>query len=510
MTISETETTRTETLLPLISAMRGVPVLAVGDIMLDRFVYGSVERISPESPVPVLNIKREDAMLGGAGNALSSLAGLGAACRLVALIGNDSEGAQIRASVAALGVPDTGLLAEEGRPTTVKTRFLAGHQQLLRADFEQKQKLSPAMESAVIAAIEKEIDGAKAVLVSDYGKGLLTPGVLAALMKAAKARGIPVIVDPKGWDYTIYAGAAAVTPNKKELAEATGGMAVGTDEDVIAAAAALMKKADIACVFATRSAEGLSVVRQGHEAETVHFRAKPLEVFDVSGAGDVVIATIAAALAAGADVNEAGDLANIAGAIAVTKVGTTPIRADELIEAITHEGDKGLAGAGIVCADHQWEQALEHVRRWRARGLKVGFTNGCFDILHAGHVGYLSQARAACDRLIVALNTDASVRTLKGPDRPIHDEAARAAVLAALSCVDMVVLFGGQEGADDQTATALLQALQPDVYMKGGDYTPEQIPETPVVRAYGGEVKVLSHFEGHSTTGSVHKIKRAG
>jgi D-beta-D-heptose 7-phosphate kinase/D-beta-D-heptose 1-phosphate adenosyltransferase len=500
------QNSQSERLLSLIRSMQGAPVLVVGDIMLDRFIYGSVDRISPESPVPVLNIKREESMLGGAGNALSSLAGLGAECRIVSVAGKDAESQQLKRCIEALGVSAAGLLTDETRPTTVKTRFLAGHQQLLRADFEKKQPLSPALEKSVIAALQGQMEGVRAILVSDYGKGLLTPLVLTVIIEGANAKGIPVVVDPKGFDYSIYAGSSAVTPNKKELAEATGGMAVESDEDVVAASAALMKKADIACVFATRSKDGLSIVRRGQENETLHLRAKPLEVFDVSGAGDVVIATIAASLAAGGDLNEAGVLANIAGGIAVTKVGTTPIRADELVEAITHEGDKGLAGAGIVCGDDQWEQALEHVRRWRARGLKIGFTNGCFDILHAGHVGYLAQARGECDRLIVGLNTDSSVKALKGPGRPVHDEAARATVLAALSSVDMVVLFGGTD-AGDQTAIELLKTLQPDLYMKGGDYTPEQIPETPAVRAYGGEVKVLSLFEGHSTTSSLKKMQ---
>lgn len=494
-------------LLSLIRAMHGASILVVGDMMLDRFIYGSVERISPESPVPVLNIKREDSMLGGAGNALSSLAGLGASCRIVSVIGDDADGARVRHCVKVLDVSAEGLITDETRPTTLKTRFLAGHQQLLRTDFEKKQPLAPAQEKKVIAALTQQITGVQAVLVSDYGKGLLTQAVLRTIMELAGAQGIPVVVDPKGFDYSIYAGASAVTPNKKELAEATGGMAVDTDQDVEKAAAALMKKSDISCVFATRSKDGLSIVRKGQEAQTLHLRAKPLEVFDVSGAGDVVIATIAASLAAGGSLDEAGLLANIAGGIAVSKVGTTPIRADELVEAITHEEGKGHAGTGIICQEGQWEQALEHVRRWRAKGLKVGFTNGCFDILHAGHVGYLAQARGACDRLIVGLNSDSSVRALKGEGRPVHDEIARASVLAALSFVDMVVLFGGHSAAGDHTAINLLKTLQPDVYMKGGDYTPEQIPETPTVRAYGGEIKVLSLFEGHSTTGSIKKMQ---
>lgn len=491
-------TSAPENLLPFIEGMKNAPILVVGDIMLDKFVYGSVERISPESPVPILSIKREDKMLGGAGNALSSLTGLLAQGRIVSIIGDDTEGQEVKACIEKLGVPADSLVIDSSRPTTVKTRFLAGHQQLLRADFEKKSVLSEPLERAVLAQIDRHIENVKAVLVSDYGKGLLTPSLLRAIMSRAKALNIPVIVDPKGRDYSIYAGATAVTPNKKELSEATEGMAVDTNQEVIDAASTLMTKADIACVFATRSQDGLSIVRKGQEADTLHLPAKKLEVFDVSGAGDVVIATVAASLAAGASLNQAGILANIAGGIAVTKVGTTPIRADELVDALS-----GDDGAGVICAQAQWDAALEHVKRWRAKGLSIGFTNGCFDILHAGHVGYLAQAKGVCDRLIVGLNTDLSVKALKGSERPVHDEHARATVLSALSCVDMVVMFGG----GDQTAKDILKLLQPDIYVKGGDYTEGQIPETPTVKAYGGAVKVLSLFEGHSTTGSIRKMK---
>ncbi|HRQ60247.1 MAG TPA: bifunctional heptose 7-phosphate kinase/heptose 1-phosphate adenyltransferase [Alphaproteobacteria bacterium] len=487
---------------PLVDKMAGRRVLVVGDIMLDKFVYGAVDRISPESPVPVLSVKREDTMLGGAGNALASLAGLLAAPHIISLIGDDAEGRVVRDLVKALGPNADGLVVDSARPTTVKTRFLAGHQQLLRTDSERIAAPDAALESKLIKAVEAAFKTAQAVLVSDYGKGLLTPTLLKAIMAAAKQAGIPVIVDPKGKDYVRYAGATAVTPNKKELAEATGGMDVSTDESVIAAASSLMKAADIACVFATRSKDGLSVVQRGREADALHLRSKVLEVFDVSGAGDVVIATIAAAMAAGASLEEAGILANIAGGIAVSKVGTTPIRAEELHEALSGEV------SSTIFADCDWNAAQEQVNRWKAKGLKIGFTNGCFDILHAGHVGYLAQARGLCDKLIVGLNTDSSVWALKGPDRPVHDETARAAVLAALGAVDMVVMFGGESAAADQTAGDILRCLKPDLYVKGGDYTPDQIPETPVVEGYGGEVKALSLFEGHSTSGSIKKINK--
>lgn len=486
----------------ILNKIKDINVLVIGDIMLDRFVYGSVDRISPESPVPVLSIKREDMMLGGAGNALANLHSLKAKARILAVVGDDTEGRQVHEIAQKMGFDTAGLIVAEGRPTTVKTRYLAGHQQLLRTDYESISEPSQDIVKTMLEYVQNALDNdLKAVLISDYGKGLLSKDLLQKIIKMARKKNVPVLVDPKGRDYSIYAGASLVTPNKKELSEATNGMRVDSDEDVITAARKLIDQSKIDAVLATRSRDGMTIVHKS-KSEPQHFRTADIEVFDVSGAGDTVIATVAAALAAGGTLEDAAALANIAGGIVVAKVGTAPIRADELMDAIqTEAGGKKQAS---IC---NWDEAREQVQRWKAKGLKVGFTNGCFDILHYGHVSYLAQTREHCDRLIVGLNKDSSVKILKGPERPVHDEDSRAHVLGALASTDMVVFFGAEKEGDDNTACDLLSAIQPDLYFKGGDYTVDQIPEAPTVMAYGGEVKVMPVYEGHSTTSSIEKMK---
>lgn len=489
----------------LVRTMDGISVLVAGDIMLDRFVYGGVERISPESPVPVLSVTREEAMPGGAGNTLSNLKELGAKGMILSVTGDDENGKNLRDMIKRLGFDDSGIIADASRPTIVKTRYLAGHQQLLRTDRETKTPVSDQIVQALLKKAEGFLKTAKAVIISDYGKGLLRRDIIAGLIALAKKANVPVIVDPKGQDFSIYAGADAITPNRKELSEAVRGAATGTDEEVVAAARAIIKECNIGAVVATRSKDGMTLVREA--GEPLHLRgAKSIEVFDVSGAGDTVIATVAAALAAGGNLEQAATLANIAGSVVVTKVGTAPIRSKELIEAV-HRGEEIFAYADQKAPQAEWSEAAEQARRWRARGLKVGFTNGCFDILHAGHVSYLNAARGQCDRLVVGLNHDASVKILKGPDRPVHDENARAAVLSALACVDMVVLFGAEEKSGDNTACDLIAEVKPDIYFKGGDYTIDQIPEAPGVIAHGGKVAVMPMIEGQSTTSSIKKIR---
>ncbi len=490
----------------IVQSMNDAPVLVIGDIMLDLFVYGHVERISPESPVPVLSISRENRMLGGAGNVLANLSGLGTKAEIISVIGDDVHGEDIKAQTKAFGIDTSGLLIEKNRPTTVKTRYLAGHQQLLRTDFEKKQAISDETATKVLEKAKILIKNVKALIISDYGKGLLTDTLISNLIALAKEQDIPVLVDPKGCDYSRYRGASIVTPNKSELSEATGGMDVNSDEAVIKAGNKLLDDSGIKAVIATRSGDGISIIQTN--ADPVHLRTKPIEIFDVSGAGDTVISTIAAAIAAKGNIIQATELANMAGSIVVAKVGTAPVRAKELLEAIEeHDEDKATNKPNNKKTDiSDWDAADEQVRRWKARGLKVGFTNGCFDILHYGHVAYLTQARSKCDRLIIAMNSDASVRVLKGSERPIHDEESRAAVLSALSSTDMVILFGAELADDDNTACALLEKIQPDLYFKGGDYTIDQIPEAPIVQAYGGSVSVMQNFEGHSTTSSLKKM----
>lgn len=501
----------------LVQKMAEAAVLVVGDIMLDRFVYGHVDRISPESPVPILTIERENVMLGGAGNTLSNLINLKCKGKIISVVGNDEIGRQIREKAEHHGIDTQGLLDIPDRPSIVKTRFLAGHQQLLRTDFERVRDITPEVEQSLLERARKIISTVQAVILSDYGKGLLTPGFTADIIGIAKEAGVPVLVDPKGSDYAKYTGADAVTPNRKELSLATGGRTVDEDDEIEAAAQAIISRCNIGAVVATRSKDGMSVV-SGDGA--VHIRsATDIEVFDVSGAGDTVIATIAAGLACGADLVQAAALANLAGSIVVSKVGTAPIRAEELIEALESLDTHGQGLVNFAArrssvdrtreapVARTWEEAKEDVERWKARGLNVGFTNGCFDIVHPGHVRYLNAARHRCDRLVVGLNIDSSVKLLKGEDRPVHDENARAAVISALGSVDLVVFFGARKAGDDNTACDLIRIIQPDLYFKGGDYTVDRIPEAPTVQSYGGRVEVLDISEGHSTTASIKKIK---
>lgn len=486
-------------LVKLVKAMSGVKVLVIGDLMLDAFIYGDVERISPESPVPVLTIRREDMMLGGAGNVLSNLGAMGAKPSIFALIGNDADGEKVLQIAKDLGARTEGLLKDSTRPTIRKTRYLARNQQLLRSDYELTHPISSELEVVLIEKVEKTMKGAGAVVLSDYGKGVLTPSILQKVIAVANREKVPVLVDPKGRNYEIYKGANIVTPNRKELAEATGAGKLVSDLGIMEAANKVITTCGVACVVATRSEDGMSVVQK--DKAPIHLKTQAREVFDVSGAGDTVIATIAASLAAGADIETAAKLANIAAGIAVSKVGTAPVRADELLQTI----DNRASGheASLCNMDH----ALEQIKRWRAQGLKVGFTNGCFDILHVGHVQYLSEARKRCDKLIVGLNHDASVKLLKGPTRPVNDELARANVLGALSCVDMVVLFGAKKAGEDNTPSAVISILQPDIFFKGGDYKENQLPEAKIVRAYGGDVEIMGVLEGVSTTAIIEKSR---
>lgn len=500
-------------LQPYVHGMAGKSILVVGDIMLDRFVYGDVNRISPESPIPVLTIKRETLMLGGSGNVLSNLAGLGVHAVIVGIIGQDAEGESVRRLMTERDCDTSHLLSVENRPTTVKTRFLASNQQLLRTDYEDVTPVVEGLEHQLIATIGKAIAGVQAVIISDYGKGALTKPVIAEIIRLAHKAGVPVLVDPKGRDFSIYKGADIVTPNRKELAEAVDGMPTGSDEEVIAAAEKMLERSGIKAVVATRSQDGMTILK---DRTPIHLKTEALEVFDVSGAGDTVIATIAAGLAAGANLYEAAAIANFAAGVVVGKVGTAPIRREELLNVIAH-GDKAMVkdGNSAVLFDRvrqapvaTWDEAAEQVARWRARGLKVGFTNGCFDVLHSGHVTYLNQARSRCDRLVVGLNCDDSVQRLKGKDRPVNDEEARARVLGALGSVDLVVLFGRMPEEKDSSLD-IIKKITPDLLVKGSDYTVDKVVGSEYVVSTGGEVWLAPIEEGRSTTNTIKKMKGA-
>lgn len=469
-------------------------VLVVGDVMLDRFVSGAVERISPEAPIPVMQVKRETTMLGGAGNVVRNLVALTVGVRFCSLIGNDATGFEVQRLLADLPKVTSTLEVEEGRPTTLKVRFVAQSQQLLRTDHETTRPLTAEAEARILDEVRASLPGAGVVVLSDYGKGLLTASLVRDIIAEAYNAGIPVIVDPKGRDYQKYRGASLVSPNRKELHEATG-LAVGSDAEVVEAARTVMATTGITAVLATRSEDGMTLVQ---DDAIHHFPAQAREVFDVSGAGDTALATLAAGVAAGIILPEATELANVAAGIVVGKIGTAVVSSQELIAGLRHQ-ELDDAEAKVLYLS----EAIGITEQWRRRGQKVGFTNGCFDLLHPGHLALLRQARAACDRLVVGLNSDASVKRLKGETRPIQNEMARAAVLASLAGVDAVVIFG------DDTPYEVIKALRPDVLVKGADYTVETVVGADLVLGWGGQVVLATLEPGQSTTATISRMAKS-
>ncbi|MCH9000798.1 MAG: D-glycero-beta-D-manno-heptose 1-phosphate adenylyltransferase [Proteobacteria bacterium] len=476
-----------------LAALAGVRVVVAGDVMLDRFLYGAVERISPEGPIPVLRIEREAAMLGGAGNVLRNLVALGAAVEFLAVVGDDAAGREVQALAREAAGAGCHLLVEAGRVTTIKERYIAAGQQLLRADRDPHGAIGAGTATALLAAATAALQGAGALVLSDYGKGVLEPETLAALIAAAQAVSCPVVVDPKGRDYGIYRGATLVTPNRRELEEATG-LPTATDDEVLLAAQHVIDGCGVEGVVVTRGAQGMSVLRGG-EGGHLRLPAAAREIFDVSGAGDTVVAMIAATLAADVDFVSAVKLANVAASIVVGKLGTATASRSELLQTL-HASELMAAEAKVSDVEASVEQAA----RWRQKGLTIGFTNGCFDLLHPGHVSLLTQARAACDRLIVGLNSDASTRRLKGEGRPIQPEAARAAVLASLASVDLVVIFG------EDTPLELIEALTPDVLVKGADYARDEVVGADLVERHGGKLILVELAPGHSTSDTIGRM----
>lgn len=473
----------------------GVRMLVIGDLMLDRYLVGDVARISPEAPVPVVRLGRETASVGGAGNVALNLSGLGVHADVAGWTGEDASGSRIRELLGTAGVRVHGVAVVPGRTTTTKTRVLSRHQQLVRIDDEDTESPAPAERSGwderILAMLD---DGYEAVVLSDYAKGVLDRQFCRRLIERCRDRGVPVLVDPKGLEYDKYAGATTITPNEGELAMVSD--TSEHDRDALtAAAAALVDHLDLEFVTLTRGEAGITIV----DAEGVHHvPARAREVFDVSGAGDTAIATLAAAIAVGLDRHDAAALANLAAGIIVGKTGTVPITQVELLEVLGRGEQHATVPLSQKVADLRGLQ--ETVERWRSEGDLIGFTNGVFDLLHAGHVSYLDWARRHCDRLVVGLNTDESVRELKGADRPVNPEAARAAVLAGLAAVDAIVLFA------DPTPLRLIQALRPDVLVKGSDYAEGDIVGAAEVRGWGGRVLRAPLLEGYSTSETLDRI----
>lgn len=460
-------------------------VLVVGDLMLDRYWHGDTSRISPEAPVPVVRVGEAEERPGGAGNVALNVAALGAQATVLGLTGEDEACEALRQLLQSAGVkcefeqlPDSA--------TVTKLRVLSRHQQLIRLDFEDG--FSNHDGSALLKRFEGRLADAGVVVLSDYGKGTLRN--IPAFIQAARENNVPVLVDPKGHDFEPYRGATLVTPNMHEFEAVVG--ACHSDEEVVEKGEALMKKLDLDALLITRSEKGMTLLRQ--KQAPLHQPTQAREVFDVTGAGDTVISVLATALAAGEGLEEATAVSNLAAGIVVGKLGTAKVSVEELRHAIR---DQNEVEKGVV----DEEQLLSLVQDARAHGEKVIMTNGCFDILHAGHVTYLEQAAALGDRLIVAVNDDLSVKRLKGEERPVNTQERRMRVLAALDCVDWVV------GFDEDTPTRLICRMLPDMLVKGGDNDPTQIPGGNCVREAGGEVKALTYVENVSTTRIIGEIR---
>jgi len=477
----------------LTRSLQTIKVLVIGDVMLDRYIHGSVSRISPEAPVPIVLKSREENGLGGAGNVAANINALGGNAILCGQIGNDADGREFQKLCDQLQIATPGLVSNSEACTTTKTRFVSSGKQIIRYDQESETDLTPESRTAIMEAVRDNIEDAQVIIISDYNKGVFTNGLAEELISLARSLKTPIIVDPKGSDYRRYAGATALTPNVKELSEAVSRQ-TKSDDEVLSAGRELIKDLNLDFLVATRSERGMSVVKNDSHS---HFPTRAREVFDVSGAGDTVIASLALALAAGLSAEDAAQISNAAAAVAVSKPGTAQVSISEVQSELQQQGNEGPEEGRIINA----ETGLSIVEQWKRNGDRVGFTNGCFDILHFGHVSLLGRTKAECDKLIVGLNSDASVSRLKGPNRPINNEHDRAAVLAALRAVDAVVVFG------EDTPLELISLLQPDVLFKGADYTIDTVVGREVVEGNGGKVVLLDLEDGKSTTRIVDQIQ---
>ncbi len=463
-----------------------ISVLCIGDVMLDRFIYSDMQRISQEAPVPVLRLNRTHEMLGGAGNVVNNIASLGGRAVLIGLIGQDHPGVRLRHILDTVRGVECACIETSNRPTICKTRFIAAHQQVVRADEESLEPLGEWEEAALLSAVRAHIGNAQAVVLADYGKGVLDAKTTALIIRYAHEARVPVFVDPKSPDFLRYRGATCITPNLKELAAASK-MPVNSQEAVIAAARRVMTEADAQAILATRSELGMMLIEASGEVHSVAAHAR--EVFDVSGAGDTVIATMALCHAAGRSLQQSMHVANAAASVVVSKRGTATADMTEVMNAFDVQDQK---------QHDSTTKPLSHVRalaaRWKAQGLVVGFTDGCFDILNPSHITLLARAREQCDRLIVALNTDSSARRLRGSRRPVNSLEARARVVAAIRYVDCITSF------EEDTPLELLRAVMPDVLIKRGDNRWNPSLDTDFVRTTGARVVIDGRALGQSAT----------
>ena len=471
-------------------------VLVIGDVMVDHYVSGKVSRVSDEAPVPIVQVTDERWTAGGAANVAANIAALGGRAILVGVTGADPAASTLAGIVGAMGgAVEAHLVADASRPTTLKTRYMGGQHQMVRVDRETGVAILRSTEDRLVDIIADVADDCDVIMVSDYAKGVLSDRVLGAIMEHGRRAGVDIVIDPKRADWSAYRGASLITPNRKELSLATRATC-GTDAECLAAADAAIATTG-AAILLTRSEQGMSLFRSGQPA--LHLSAKAREVFDVSGAGDTVAAAISLSLASGQAPELAMQIANVAAGVVVGKRGTATVSPAEVMAEL----DAGHRITASFPGAINLSEARSLRETWAREGLSVGFTNGCFDILHAGHVVLLRQAAQTCDRLIVALNTDASVSALKGPDRPVQSENVRASVMAAIKGVDAVILFG------EATPLEAIRELQPDVLVKGADYAEDQIVGADIVKARGGRIVRVGLIDGQSTTRVIEKSRKS-
>jgi D-beta-D-heptose 7-phosphate kinase / D-beta-D-heptose 1-phosphate adenosyltransferase len=468
-------------------------VAVIGDVMIDRYLTGRVDRISPEAPIPVLLHSNDRAVAGGAANLAVNIVALGCEVRLVGAVGDDQDAVDLKRILAETGASTGYLVVDGSRPTTSKTRVVSGRQQFFRIDREFPGRLAQEVEQAIVEAARAAIAEADIVVLSDYAKGIFSDHVLTQVIRSAKTAGKPVLVDPKRRTFEAYRGADIIKPNATELSAATG-KPCSSDAEIEAAAEALVGQFD-GTLLVTRAQAGMSLVRRGLPVK--HIKSSVLEVADVSGAGDTALAALAVSIAEGFTLDDAAFISNVSAGVAVSKLGTAIVARSELNAAIARAVSPPYHPGSLTTK----LAAAEMAAAWRRMGERVVFTNGCFDLIHAGHIELLSFAAREGDRLIVGLNSDVSVRTLKGPTRPIQTEADRARIVGALRAVDLVVLF------DELTPLSLIDAVSPDVLVKGADYTESQVVGGDLVKSRGGRIALFPLVEGRSSTKIVERMR---
>lgn len=463
-------------------------ILVIGDLMIDHYLWGGCERISPEAPVQVVDIARETTVLGGAGNVINNLVTLGARVSVAGVIGDDENGVELKNMLSSLGASCEGLIVQTGRKTSKKSRIIASNQQILRYDKESKDSIDSDSAHKVIDYVKSVVDRCDMVILSDYGKGVITDTVAQGIIASAKAKGKKVLVDPKGKDYRKYSGAYLLTPNKKEASEATG-ITIKDDSSLREALLSLKATCDLQCSMITLSEDGIAI----YDETMRRYPTVAKEVFDVTGAGDTVIASLSFALSCGLSIDEAAPFANHAAAVVVGKIGSATVTLDE-IETYESSLHQSSSDAHIKSQS----EIVAITQRLKHEGKRVVFTNGCFDILHVGHVKYLQEAKSYGDVLIVGLNSDSSVRELKGPTRPVNPQEDRAYILAALESVDYVVMF------NEETPYELIKSISPDILVKGGDYEGKSV----VGAEFAGELRLVQFVDGKSTTETISRINK--